>query len=605
MTTTAEMAAAFRSQLPHLPRALALVWNAAPRWTAAWSVLLVIQGLLPVAMVFLTRTVVDRLTGSGTTDVTPGSLRDVIVPVVIMAALFLASEIMRAVTRLVRTAQADLVRDHVSGLVHEKTTHADLAQFESPEFHDRLHRARRDSHEGPTALVQNLGSLVQYSITLGAMAIVLISFGWWVPIALFASTLPALAVVTRYALNHHRWTLQTTPETRRSWYYDWLLSTRETAAELRLFDLGPRFSTMFRRIRSRLRQERIALTRSEALAEISAGGFALAVTGSLVVWMITRTVAGALSFGSLAMFLQAFIQGQALMRSLLETVGQTWSNILFLENLFGFLDVEPEVVDPRRPRQPPTATPPSIRFRSVSFTYPGSSRRLFDDFNLEIGAGTTAALLGVNGAGKSTLFKLACRFYDPDQGVVEIGGTDIRELEIADVRRRVSALFQEPVHYSETVAENIAIADFDHRADETRISSAIRIAGAEQLIQKLANGRNTMLGTWFSNGAELSVGEWQRLALARALIRPAPILLLDEPTAAMDSWSESEWGNHLREMAEGRTVIVITHRLTTAMHADAIHIMDEGRIVESGSHRELLERDGPYRKAWDGQFGKG
>ncbi len=570
----------------------------------AWSLLLVVQGVLPVAMVFLTRTVVDRLAGSGETDVTPGSLGHVIAPVIVLATLYLVSEILRAVTRLVRTTQADLVRDHVSELIQRQTIQADFAQFESPEFHDRLYRARHDSHEGPTALVQSLGLLVQSSITLGAMAIVLVSLSWWVPLALVASTLPALFVVARYALAHHRWTLQTTPETRRSWYYDWLLSTRETAAELRLFDLGPRFATLFQRIRGRLRRERFHLTRAEALAEIAAGGFALVVTGTLVVWMIARTVEGAMSLGALAMFVQAFAQGQTLLRSLLETVGQIWSNILFLDNLFSFLDVEPTVVDPTPPERPPVVCPPSIRFRSITFAYPGAGRQVFRDFDLEIAAGTTAALLGVNGAGKSTLIKLVCRFYDPDQGAVEIGGVDIRKLELAALRRLVTALFQEPVHYSETAGDNISIADLDLTANPERTARAIRTGGAGPLISKLPQGANTMLGTWFSGGAELSVGEWQRLALARALVRAAPVLLLDEPTAAFDSWAEAQWAAQLREMARGRTVVFITHRLTTAMHADRIHVMDGGRIVESGSHRELLEANGPYRRAWEGQFGE-
>ena len=603
MTTTAEMLTTFRSQVPHLPRALGLVWHAAPRWTAAWSLLLVIQGLLPVAMVYLTRTVVDRITGSEAAAMTPESLRRVIAPVIILAVLYLTSEILRAATRLVRIAQADLVRDHVSGLIHRKTMDADLAQFESPGFHDRLHRARLDSHERPTALVQSLGSLVQYSITLGAMAIVLASFGWWVPLALVASTLPALVVVARAALAHHRWTVRTTSDTRRSWYYDWVLSTRETAAELRLFDLGTPFSGLYQRIRDRLRRERFALSRAEALAEIAAGGFALAVTGSLVIWMITLTVGGDASLGTLAMFIQALFQGQTLMRSLLETVGQTWSNILFLDNLFSFLDVNPTVVDPDNPRRPPPVSPPSVCFRSISFTYPGAARPVFRDFDLEIPAGTTAALLGVNGTGKSTLFKLTCRFYDPDRGTVEIGGTDIRQLELTDVRGQVTALFQEPVHYSETAGDNISIGEAALTPEDARVAEAIRLAGAETLISKLPQGLNTMLGTWFSGGAELSVGEWQRLALARALMRAAPVLLLDEPTSALDSWAEAQWAARLHEMAHGRTVVVITHRLTTAMHADKIHIMDEGRIVESGSHRELLEANGSYRRAWEGQFG--
>ena len=255
MTTTAEVIGTFRNQMPHLPRALALVWKAAPGWTTLWAVLLIVQGLLPVALVYLTRTVVDRLAAAGLDAAAQGSLRHVVVPVVVLAVLLLTSEILRAATRLVLTAQADLVRDDVSKLVHQTTTRADLAQFESPEFHDRLYRARLDSQDRPIALVQNLGSVVQSSITLAAMAVVLTSFGWWVPAALFASTLPALLVVTRYAMAHHRWPVQRTPETRRSWYYDWVLSTRETSAELRLFDLGPKFSDMFQAIRRRLRAE--------------------------------------------------------------------------------------------------------------------------------------------------------------------------------------------------------------------------------------------------------------------------------------------------------------------------------------------------------------
>jgi ATP-binding cassette subfamily B protein len=291
------------------------------------------------------------------------------------------------------------------------------------------------------------------------------------------------------------------------------------------------------------------------------------------------------------------------MRSLLETVGQSWSNLLFLENLFGFLAVEPTVVDPDEPQPIPSQLPPSVRFRSLSFAYPGTATPVFRDFDLEIRGGSTAALLGVNGAGKSTLFKLVCRFYDPDEGRIEIGGTDIRRFAVADVRGLLTALFQEPVHYSETVAENIAIGGASRGADAAGIAAAIRASGSEALIEKLGDGPETMLGTWFSGGAELSVGEWQRLALARALARDAPILLLDEPTAAMDSWSEAEWGSHLKEMAENRTVLIITHRLTTAMHADAIHIMDGGRIIESGTHNQLLDRNGPYRRAWRGQFG--
>ncbi|MFV2073896.1 MAG: ABC transporter ATP-binding protein [Thermoanaerobaculales bacterium] len=592
-----------REQLPFLPRALRLVWTAA-RWrTVVWLVLLLVQGILPVALVFLTRVLVDRLTAVAGTGGSWVEIRETLAPALLMALLLLVGEVLRAATRWVRTVQAELVRDHVSSLIHARAIAADLAYFESPAYHDQLYRARIDSHERPVALVENLGTLLQNSLTLVAMAAVLIPFGWWVPLALVASTIPALAVVARHAIRQHRWMIDSTPQNRRTWYYDWLLCTRETAPELRLFNLGEYFSDAFQLIRGKLRQQRSDLARSEAATATAAGVFALTVMGGVLVSMVIRAVQGTITLGGLAMFFQAFTHGQRLMRSLLETVGQIYANTLFLENLFAFLAVEPEVVDPRTPVSPPPHRPPTIRFHNVSFTYPASERTALEDFNLEVPAGTITAILGVNGAGKSTLFKLLCRLYDPLQGRIEIGGIDLCDLEVADVRRLVTVLFQEPVHFSETVRNNITLAGAEREAAEIDVTRALEGAGAQEIVDRLPRGIETLLGTWFAGGAELSVGEWQRIALARAIHRDAPVLLLDEPTAAMDSWAEAEWVGHLKRMTEDRTVILITHRLTTAMAADRIHIIDQGRIIESGSHRELIAAQGRYAKAWRAQVG--
>ena len=592
-----------RAQLPYVPRALRLVWSAAPSWSFAWAILLLIEGVLPAGLVYLTRILVDQMAALAGTGTSWQGLRGVMTPAILMAVLLLATEVLRAGRRLVRTAQADLVRDHVSRLIHDRAVSVDLAHFESPAYHDRLYRARIDAHERPVALVQNLGTLIQNTITLAAMAVVLIPFGWWVPLALAISTIPALAVVARYAIRHHRWTVGVTPDSRRGWYYDWLLCTRETAPEIRLFDLGPYFTNAFQRIRRRLRSERLALSKSEGLAETAAACFALVITGALVVWMVMQMVAGTTTLGGLAMFIQAFVQGQKLMRSLLETVGQIWANSLFLENLFGFLSVEPEIVDPIQPHPTPSDLPPSLCLRGVHFAFPGAAIPVFDGLDIEFQAGTSTALLGVNGAGKSTLFKLLCRFYDPQRAAVEIGGIDLRDLPVNEVRRMITVLFQEPVHYSETVSTNITLGR-EGAEDNAAIGRAVAAAGADEIISQLSGGLQTALGTWFEGGAELSVGEWQRIALARSLYRESPVLLLDEPTAAMDSWAEAEWVKNLKELASSRTVVVITHRLTTAMHADRIHIMDRGRILESGTHDELLTAGGPYQKAWDGQFGR-
>jgi ATP-binding cassette subfamily B protein len=591
-----------RAQLPFLPRALGLVWTASRGWTVAWISLLVIQGVLPVAVVTLTKVLVDSLVAAIDAGGAWEAIRSPLLLALLMAGLVLASELLRAVTRYVRTAQGELVSDHISGLIHDRAVAADLAHYETPEYHDRLHRARVDSRHRAVALVENLGSLLQNSLTLIAMAVVLAQFGWWVPLALIASTVPALLVVVRFAVQRHHWLMKTTPEVRRTWYYDWLLTHREAAPEIRLFDLGGHFARIFQSMRARLRNERFAIARTEARAEMLAGGLAVTVMGAALAWMVVRTLRGAATLGGLAMFFQAFSQGQKLMRSLLETLGEAISNTLFMENLFEFLSVEPVIVDPPSPAPLPAGEALTIRFRDVGFRYPSSRAPILDRFNLEIPAGRVVALLGVNGAGKSTLFKLLCRLYDPTEGSVEIGGADIRTFGLDELRRLVTVLFQDPVRYSETVRRNLEFGDAGAEHDDPAILKSLHAAGAASLLDRLPDGIDSLLGSWFAGGTELSGGEWQRLSLARAVLRDARILLLDEPTSAMDSWAETDWVNRFRDLAHGRTAIIISHRLTTAMKADVIHVMEAGRVVESGSHRELLAAGGRYAEAWAAQM---
>jgi ATP-binding cassette subfamily B protein len=289
------------------------------------------------------------------------------------------------------------------------------------------------------------------------------------------------------------------------------------------------------------------------------------------------------------------------MRSLLDGVGQVYTNALFLGNLFDFLALRPGVTDPPRPVAAPRILQTGIRFRQVTFRYPGSERVALRDFNLTIPAGQVAALVGPNGAGKSTLIKLLCRLYDPDAGRIEVDGIDLKSLEIAKLRRLIAVLFQQPVHYSATVSENIKLGSLTD-AGRAEVEEAARAAGADEPVAHLPHGYDTLLGKWFAGGTELSVGEWQRLALARAFLRQAPILLLDEPTSAMDSWAEADWHERFRRLAAGRTVLIITHRFTTAMRADIIHVMVEGRIAESGAHPELVARGGLYARSWAAQM---
>jgi ATP-binding cassette subfamily B protein len=241
-----------------------------------------------------------------------------------------------------------------------------------------------------------------------------------------------------------------------------------------------------------------------------------------------------------------------------------------------------------------------IEFKGVSFSYPDASGRALDDFTMTIPKGKIVAIVGPNGAGKSTLLKLLCRFYDPQHGEIEIDGLNVKEIAVEDLRRMITVLLQTPFHYNTTVQENVFYGDL--KASNLELDAAIKAAGAEEIVARLPQQEQTLLGRWFAGGTELSVGEWQRIALARAFLRRAPIIILDEPTSALDPWAEADWLERFRTLAAGRTSIIITHRFTTAMHADVIHVMDRGRIIESGSHQRLLEQSGLYAESWSRQI---
>jgi ATP-binding cassette subfamily B protein len=579
-----------------------LIWAAARRWTLAWVILLVVQGLLPVATVYLTRLLVDSLVAAMGAHGSWESLRPTLLLAGLMALVLVLAELLQGATEWIRTAQSELIQDHISALIHAKSAAVDLAFYESPEYYDQLHRARDDASSRPLALLDSIGGLAQNGITLLAMAVVLIPYGLWLPLLLFVSILPALVVVLRFDWRYHQWWQRTTADRRWTWYHEWVLTGSEAAAELRLFGLGAHFQSGYQALRGRLRNERLQLIREQSLARLGASAIALVVSGAAMAWMVWRALQGAVTLGDLALFYQAFNRGQSLMRSLLADVGHIYSNSLFLGNVFAFLDLAPRVADPAHPVPAPLVLKRGIHFRNVAFRYPGSERAALQDFDLDIPAGQTVAIVGANGAGKSTLVKLLCRFYDPEAGQVELDGIDIRNLPIADLRRLITVLFQSPVHYHATAGENIALGDLAAPLGSDAITAAARSAGAHEVIARLPHGYDTLLGKWFADGAELSAGEWQRVALARAFLRRAQIIILDEPTSFMDSWAEADWFARVRALARGHTAIIITHRFTIAMRADVIHVMHAGRIVESGSHDELLARGGRYAEVWSAQM---
>jgi ATP-binding cassette subfamily B protein len=587
--------------LPLMGKGLRLVWNAARGWTAAWGLLLVLQGLVPAALVYLTRLVVNRLSAALTGPVALTAFGDVWFPALLIGLLWVISQLLTSLAAWVRTAQAELVQDSIHSLIHKKALSLDVAFYENPESYDLLHRARVDAITQPITLLESLGTLIQNGLTLLVLAGMLAGYAPWLPLLLIGSAVPGLWTVGRYVLREHTWRNANTANERRTRYYDWMLTERNSAAEMRLFDLGDHHRNAFQLLRARLRAGRLALARDEMKAELAAG--AIAWLGGLggMAWMLFRAAKGLARLGDLVLCYQAFQQGQKLLRSLMESAGRIYRSSLFLENLFLFLAQTTHLTTPDNPQPVPPGLLEGICFNDICFRYPGSERDALSNFSLTLPARQVTAIVGHNGAGKSTLIKLLCRFYDPQQGAILLDGVDLRMFDPAELRRGITVLFQEPVRYHTTAAENIAMGDIASDPDIGRIQDAAHAAGAAMPIERLPQGYDTVLGKWFG-GAELSVGEWQRVALARAFLRNAAIIALDEPTSAMDSWAEADWLGRFRELTEGHTAMMITHRFTTAMHADMIHVMENGQITESGTHDQLVAAGGHYAQSWQLQM---
>jgi ATP-binding cassette subfamily B protein len=583
-------------------RAAILIKEAAPKWTVIWAVLIVLQGVLPTLSIYFSKLVIDSIISAKNSGGSWAFVSEVIVFIAILGVVLLLTEALQYVNDWVRMAQAENVTDHIKDQIHRKAAEVDYSFYESSDYHNLMEQAKGESSSKPLALLENVGSIAQSTITLLTMAAILVSYGWWLPIALFCGTFPALFVALRSDRIYHKWWKTTVDDRRWLAYFDVMLTNGDAAAEMRLFNLSKSFREKFQNLRKRLRREKIVNLRRQSVGKIVASLIALLTLGGAMGWMTFRVLYGVATLGDLAVFYQVFTRGQVVMRAVLGSISQSINNTLYLETLFEFFDLKSKMLNSKHPIFPPRNFQAGIRFNNVSFSYPESSKTVIKDFTLHIPSGKIVSLVGVNGAGKSTLIKLLSRFYDPSAGSIEIDGVDIREFEINEYRRLISVLFQFQMQYHASANENIALGNTNAELRKAETKVAARRAGADKFISNLPQQYDTLLGKWFVNGQELSGGEWQRVALARAYYRQAPIIVLDEPTSYMDSWSESDWFDRFREVAHGKTSLIITHRFTIAMRADIIHVVDDGRIIESGSHHELVESQGFYAQSWEAQM---
>lgn len=591
-----------RPRLRPILRTCRLIWTAARGQTIAWIIILIVLGVLPVATVIWIRLLVDSLVAGLRAGMSWTAMRPAAEYAGLVFGTALLIELAQSALEWTRTSQAELIQDYISACIHRKSVEVDMAFYESPDYYDTLYRARDDASTRPALLLEHLGSVIQNSITVVLLTLLVARYSPWLILVMLFSVAPAFFVVAHFNWLQHKWWIETTTERRWLQYYDQKFTTSAAAAEMRLFRLGPVFEQAFSGLRMSLREQRLRLVLRQSASRMGAALAGLAVVGVALAWMGWHTFHGSTTLGDLTLFYQAIAGGQGLMRGITSSLTQVYGNSLFLGEFFAFLDLKPEVRDPLRAMPGPRDLEEGIAFQNVTFHYPGSERVALKDFNLAIPAGRIVALVGPNGAGKSTLIKLLCRFYDPQGGRITLDGVDIRQFALADLRASLSVLFQTPVAYDASVRDNIAVGDLAAAANGSGIEAAARAAGAHEMISRLPRGYQTLLGKSFAEGTDLSGGEWQRIAMARAFLRKSPVILLDEPTSFMDSWAELEWFDRLRKLANSRTTLMITHRFTIAMRADWIEVMKDGVIVESGTHDMLIRRDGFYAQSWRDQI---
>ncbi|GAB4185033.1 MAG: ABC transporter ATP-binding protein [Wenzhouxiangellaceae bacterium] len=572
-------------------RALLLVWETSRPLTVWLALLTVIAGILPAAVAYIGQLIVDGVVAAAQAQ---GAGADRVIRLVVLEALIVIA--MAGAQRGIALCQSllrALLGQKVNVLILEKALTLQLRDFEDAAFYDKLTRARREASQRPLSLVNRSFGLVQNAISLISYAVLLIQFSPWAVLILLLAGLPAFVAETKFSGDAFRLFRWRSPETRMQMYLETVLAREDSVKEVKLFQLGPRLLQRYRDIFHKLfaADRRLTIRRET-------WGFIMGVIGSIAfygayAWIAMSAVAGDITLGQMTMYLLLFRQGQSAVSAILTAISGMYEDNLYLSNLYEYLEQPtlPELGDYRSGPDPQDG----IRFEQVSFRYPGAEHYALHDISLHLRPGSSLALVGENGSGKTTLIKLLTRLYDPTEGRILLDGRDLREWNVATLRDRVGVIFQDFGRYQFTVGENIGAGDVSQFDNEAGWRRAAAMARADEFIDQFGEGYATQLGRWFQQGRELSGGQWQKIALSRAFMREqADILVLDEPTAAIDARAEAEVFAHFRELSQDKITILISHRFSTVRMADQIVVVEHGRIIERGTHAELMALNGHY-----------
>jgi ATP-binding cassette subfamily B protein len=580
-----------------LPGTFRLFWQASPRLAVVLGLLTLVAAVLPAAIAYVGKLIVDGVVAAAKGGGEEVLRSQVLRLVGLEFGLMLGSALVDRSLALTR----ELLRANLGRLLNEKilqkALQLELRHFEDSDTYDKMQNARREANSRPLSLVMQAFSIVRNVVTLSTYAVLLISLSPWSVVVLVVASIPAFIAEARLAAEGFRLYSWRAPEGRKLNYLEWILTRDNHVKEVKLFGLGPLVQGRYRTLFQKFFTEDRALALKRMGWGLGLGVLSLAAFYGCYAFVANRAASGSITVGDMVLYLSVFRQGQAAFQGILTSIGSMYEDALFMSNLFMYLEIPTGAEQPRvlPPLSPPRGRSNAIELRDVSFKYPGKEAWALRHVSLTLRPGQKLALVGENGAGKSTLVKLLLRLYEPTEGSILYGGVDLRDMDVEDLRSRFGAVFQDFVRYQFSVAENIGLGHVPALEDRDRIARAAELGGASPVISTLPKQYDTMLGGWFEKGQELSAGQWQKLAVARAFMREdAEVLILDEPTASIDAEAEHALFERFQALAADRIAIVISHRFSTVRMADQIAVLHNGQMEELGSHDELMAKDGRY-----------